>query len=89
MGTRSVRLDDEAEQALEDIMARTTLSISDAIKQGLMSYREIALKTSIRKPSDFFETFDLGEGGYSVESARNSKETIRNNMRNKLGQKRQ
>ncbi len=31
MSTRSVRLDDEAEFALEDIVKRTGMSISDAI----------------------------------------------------------
>jgi len=43
MGTRSVRLDEEAENALEEIVNCTGMSISDAIKQGLVAYREIAI----------------------------------------------
>jgi len=84
MSTRSVRLDEEAENALDDIVGRTGLSISDAIKQGLVAYREIALQTAVKKPSDFFDYFDLGEGGYSNTSARESKKILREKIRSKV-----
>jgi hypothetical protein len=84
MGTRSVRLDDEAERALGDIIDRTGLSISDAIKQGLIEYRRRALAAASRKPADFFREFDLGEGGYAIGSARDSKALLKR----KLGERR-
>lgn len=83
MSTRSVRLDDEAEEALCDITSRTGLSISDAIKQGLIEYRKIALATTARKPADFFNEFDLGDGGYSISPARDSKQAIKNKLLSK------
>lgn len=87
MSTRSVRLDDEAEFALEEIVKRTGMSISDAIKQGLISYREIALNTALKHPSDFFNQFDLGRGGDTLGPARNSKVLLRNKMKEKVRRK--
>jgi len=87
MSTRSVRLDDEAEFALEDIVKRTGMSISDAIKQGLISYREIALKTALKHPSDFFNQFDLGDGGYTSGTARESKYLLRSKIKEKARHK--
>ncbi len=54
MGIRSVRLDDEAESALAEIMERTGVSISEAIKTGLIERRDSARKTSAKSPSVFF-----------------------------------
>ena len=81
MSTRSVRLDDEAESALEDIVKRTGMSISDAIKQGLVSYREIAMANTLKHPADFFTYFDLGEGGYTTGTARTSKSLLKNKIK--------
>lgn len=81
MSTRSVRLDDEAESALEDIVKRTGMSISDAIKQGLVSYHEIAMANTLKRPADFFTQFDLGEGGYTIGAARDSKSLLKNKIK--------
>lgn len=81
MSTRSVRLDDEAESALEDIVKRTGMSISDAIKQGLVSYREIAMANTLKRSADFFAQFDLGEGGYTTGTARTSKSLLKNKIK--------
>ena len=81
MSTRSVRLDDEAEFALADIVKRTGMSISDAIKQGLVSYREIAMNHTLKRPADFFTQFDLGEGGYAIGAARDSKSLLKNKIK--------
>jgi len=80
VSTRSVRLDDEAEKALSEIVGRTGLSISDAIKQGLIVYREKSLESTARKPADFFNEFDLGEGGYSIGSARQAKTLVKQKL---------
>ena len=77
MSTRTVRLDNEAEEALADIISRTGLSIADAIKQGLIEYRKLALATAKRKPADFFKDVDLGDGGYSIAPARDSKQALK------------
>lgn len=80
MGTRSVRLDEEAEAALSDIVSHERLSISDAIKRGLLTYRDKSLATTARRPTDFFEEFELGEGGYAIGPARNSKELVKDKL---------
>lgn len=80
MGMRSVRLDEEAERALRDIVERTGISISDAIKRGLIEYRRIALAASSRRPADFFDEFDLGEGGYAIGPAREAKTLIKQKL---------
>ena len=87
MSTRSVRLDDEAELALEDIVKRTGMSISDAIKQGLVSYREIAMTNALKRPADFFTQFDLGEGGYTIGAARDSKSLLNNKIKQSVRRK--
>ncbi|VAW72554.1 hypothetical protein MNBD_GAMMA10-1732 [hydrothermal vent metagenome] len=87
MGTRSVRLDDEAELALEDIVKRTGMSISNAIKLGLISYRETAMKAALRTPSDFFNQFDLGEGGYTTGTARNNKSILKDRIKARIRRK--
>ena len=81
MGTRSVRLDDEAERALEAIVKQTGLSISDAIKQGLIKYREIALAKAKPRPADFFTNYDLGPGGYAPGPARDSGRLVKDKLR--------
>ena len=84
MSTRSVRLDNEAELALDYIVKRTGMSISDAIKQGLISYREVAMQTTVKHPSDFFCTFDLGEGGDALTTARDSKSKLKMRVKERL-----
>lgn len=84
MSTRSVRLDNEAEFALDYIVKKTGMSISDAIKQGLISYREVTMKIAAKHPSDFFCEFDLGGGGYALASARESKSKLKSSIKEKL-----
>lgn len=81
MGTRSVRLDNEAEDVLTEILKRTGMSISDAIKQGLIAYYEKAKSEQNKTPSDFFDECDLGEGGYSIGPARQSKTILKNKIK--------
>ena len=83
MSTRSVRLDEEAENALEDIVDRTGMTISDAIKQGLVTYRQIATATMIKRPADFFQTYDMGEGGYAIGHARQAKTVLKEKLKSR------
>ena len=80
MGTRSVRLDAEAESALAEIIGREGISISDAIKNGLIEYRNGARNSAPKLPSEFFENFDLGEGGYTIASARHARQAIKDKL---------
>ena len=79
MSTRSVRLDEESEVALEDITRATGKSISSAIKHGLLLYRNEV--NNSRKASDFFANYDIGEGGYALGPARNVSKILKMKLR--------
>lgn len=83
MGTRTVRLDDEAEKALERLRNITGQSISDVLKHGLKAYEGQALEQSARKPYDLYRELDLGEGGYAIAPAREAKSAIAQIIRRK------
>jgi len=84
VGIRSVRLDEEAESALAEIIERTGVTISEAIKIGLLERRDSARKMRKKSPSDFFASFDLGGGGYTIANARESKDALKTKLKNKL-----
>jgi hypothetical protein len=87
MGTRSVRLDDEAESALAEIVGMTGATISEAIKCGLIEYRAKARMSPGKSPSDFFSSFDLGEGGYMKTPARDAGKSIKAKLKAKQRQR--
>lgn len=85
MAIRTVRLDDEAEQALAEVRRATGLKISEVFKRGLQSLR---LETKQRKgqaPHDLYEQLDLGPGGYAVAPSSDAKRTVRRLIRTKHG----
>jgi hypothetical protein len=65
MGTKSVRLDDEAEQALEQIRQATGLSVSGVLKEGLLALRSRLEQQSPHTPYEIYAQLDLGPGGYA------------------------
>ncbi len=83
MGTRTVRLDDEAEQTLDRIRTLTGLSISEVLKHGLSAYETEVLEQAPRKPYEIFRQLDLGTGGYAVAPARDAKSAITEVIRRK------
>jgi hypothetical protein len=85
MATRTVRLDDEAEEALAQIREATGLPISEALKQGLQSLRREVQAESQRHPYDVFRQLDLGPGGYAVAPATETRRGVKDALRRKLG----
>ena len=83
MGTRTVRLDDEAEQTLDRLRTMTGLSISEVLKQGLSAYENDILEQAHRKPYEIFRQLDLGAGGYALAPARDAKSAIAEVIRRK------
>jgi hypothetical protein len=83
VGTRTVRLDDEAEKTLERLRNITGLSISEVLKRGLSAYEAVAMQQSKRRPYDIFRQLDLGEGGYARAPAREAKAAIADTIRRK------
>ena len=85
MATRTVRFDDEAEKALEEIRAVTGWPISEVLKRGLQAVRELVRKTPSRLPYDVYQELDLGPGGYAIASSEKTRAGVREAVRRKLG----
>lgn len=84
MATRTVRLDDEAEAALQQIREVTGLPISEALKQGLQSLRRQVREASQRRPYDVFRQLDLGPGGYAIGPSTETRQGVALALRKKL-----
>ena len=84
MATRTVRLDDEAEAALQRIRDATGLPISEALKQGLQSLRQRVEQESARQPYDIYRLLDLGPGGYAVAPSTDTHRGVATAIRKKL-----
>ena len=83
MGTRTVRLDDEANRTLDRLCSLTGLSVSEVLKRGLSVYEAQALEQVERKPYDIYRELDLGDGGYAIAPAWDAKAAIGNVIRRK------
>jgi hypothetical protein len=84
MATRTVRLDDEAEAALQQIRDTTGLPISEALKQGLQSLRQQVRDETQRRPYDVFCQLDLGPGGYAIAPSTETRQGVSVALRKKL-----
>jgi hypothetical protein len=59
------------------------MSISEALKRGLLVLRRTVQEERSRTPWDLYERIDLGPGGYSVAPARDAKRAVRDTVRKK------
>lgn len=84
MATRTVRLDDEAERILEQLVRTTGLSISAVFKQGLIAYREQIARPAGRPAYEIYEELDLGPGGYALAPSTESRRGVQEALRRKL-----
>jgi hypothetical protein len=84
MGIRTVRLDEEAEKALAEIVSVTGLSVSAAMKKGLLVLRKDMAREAQRVPYDIYQELDLGPGGYAVAPATRTRLGVRTAIRRKL-----
>jgi len=76
VGTRTVRLDDEAERTLTQLRGLTGLSISEVLKRGLFALQATALERAAERPYDVYRRLDLGPGGYAVAPAARAKSAV-------------
>lgn len=85
MATRTVRLDDETERILDQLVHATGLSISAVLKKGLLTLRERLEEPSARSAWDVYADLDLGPGGYSIAPSTESRRGVQEALRRKLG----
>jgi hypothetical protein len=84
VATRTVRLDDEAEAALQQIRDATGLPISEALKRGLQTLKQHVAHESRRRPYDIYLQLDLGPGGYAIASSTDTRRGVATALRKKL-----
>jgi hypothetical protein len=63
MGSRTVRLDEDTERILEDLVRDTGLSISGVFKRGLLALHSQQAQEPRRTAYEIYEELDLGPGG--------------------------
>jgi hypothetical protein len=85
MSTRSVRLDEETEQALDALVKETGASLSSILKRGILALRDRELGNSTRSPYEIYGALDLGPGGYALAPARSSQQGVREAIRARHG----
>lgn len=84
MGIRTVRLDEETEKVLEEIVTVTGLSVSAAMKKGLFVLRNDVVREAQRVPYDIYKEIDLGPGGHAIAPATQARRGVRAAIRRKL-----
>ena len=83
MATRTVRLDQETEKKLEEVVRRTGLTASAVLKQGIQTVHEqLAAKPTAW---EIYSKMDLGPGGYAIAPATDAKRAVREAIRRKHG----
>jgi hypothetical protein len=85
MATRTVRLDDEAEEALREIRDATGLPISEALKRGLRSLGDRVKRETQRTPYDIYRELDHGPGGSAIAASTDTRRAVRAAIKKKLG----
>jgi len=83
MPTRTVRLDDEAEAALQEILEATGLPISEALKRGLRVLQTHVRQEASRTPFAIFKELELGPGGYAIAPSTNVRQGVRRALERK------
>jgi len=70
-------LDEESERALVEVQRRTGLSVSGALKHGLMVAGDAIRGRQSPMPYEIYRAIELGPGGYAKRPARRAKAAIR------------
>jgi hypothetical protein len=83
VSTRTVRLDEETEQVLRQIVQVTGLSISAAFKKGLLVLRDEIAQHARRTPYDIYQELDLGPGGYAIAPSTQTRRGVQEAIRRK------
>ena len=81
MGSRSVRLDEETEGLLEDLVSRTGLSVSEVLKSGVSALHQQLRDKPRPSAWEFYRELDLGPGGYAIAPARDAKRAVAEQIR--------
>lgn len=81
MTVKTIRLDPRSEALLADVVRRTGMTPSQALRAGLAALHE-GLRAR-DDPAAVYDGLDLGPGGYARAPARRAKQAVREIMRAK------
>ena len=81
MATRTVQLDDDGGQILDELVEGTGLPASEVVQKGLRILRDRLSEPVSPSAWEIYQQLDLGPGGYAVapstDSRRGAQEAIR------------
>lgn len=84
MALRTVRLDEDTERILEQLVEGTGESISAVFKQGLLALRDQRAAQPEKTAYDIYQELDLGPGGYAIAPSTDSRRGVQEAIRRKL-----
>lgn len=82
MTVKTIRLDPRSKALLADVVRRTGMTPSQALRAGLATLHEHLRARD--DPFTVYETLDLGRGGYARAPARRAKQAVRGVIRAKI-----
>lgn len=85
MSVRTVRLDEETEAVLSELVDRAELSVSEVLKRGILALRAELSRKPFRRPHEVYASLDLGPGGYSIAPSTATRRGVRESLRRKHG----
>ena len=86
MALRTVRLDEDSEKILKELMMETGKSISAVLKEGLLALLDRQTSMAPRRTAwEIYEELDLGPGGYAIAPSTEVRRGVREALRRKLG----
>jgi len=85
MAKMTVRLDEETEKILKQLVQTTGLSIPAVLKQGLIAFRGQVAHPAGRSAYEIYEELDLGPGGYALAPSTETRRGVQEALRSKLG----
>jgi hypothetical protein len=84
LAVRTVRLDEETEKILAQIVTLTGLSVSAAVKKGLRARADDIVGEARHVPYEIYKALDLGPGGHAIAPASEVRRGVRTAIRRKL-----
>jgi hypothetical protein len=85
MALRTVRLDEDDEKVLKELIMETGMSISAVLKEGLLALRDRHSRIAPRRTAwEIYEELDLGPGGYAVAPSTEVRRGVQEAVRRKL-----
>lgn len=84
MALRTVRLDEDSEKILGQLVKETGMSISDVLKEGLLALQMRLPESPQRTAYEIYQELDLGPGGYAVASSTEVRRGVQEAIRRKL-----